>query len=734
MPRDSLSQSYIDSIVDQEKEEATCDTECFPDYWCIGFQNIVTNKQIVYELYDGCELNIPKVRAVLRKYRIYTFNGAGYDVPMIALAMGGADNATLKQCNDDIIVRRMPLWKIVEKYQLIIPNWLDTVDLFEVAPGVRISLKKYAARMGYRTMRETPVPFDKPLRPNERPHLRERVVKYMFNDLDVTAELKRRLKDELHLRFDLTRQYGVDVRGKSDAQIAETLIASEYEKKTKQRPDKPVIDKSFSFKYKAPSFIKFETPQLQEVLRVVTSCEFKVKGGPKPDNHSSDAYKKAWGVVKLPDAIKELKIRINGTDYKMGIGGLHSKEKKRSFIMDDDTLIEDRDVRGYYPGLMLACGFAPESIGKHFRPIFQHFVNTRNKYKDLAAKFEKIDAAKHVTYKRVSDSFKIVNNGTFGKLGSPYSVLYAPEMMINVTITGQLCLLMLIERLTLSKYGFTVISANTDGIVTVIPKDHYTDFVDIVFDWEMDTSLVTEAVRYYGVYSRDVNSYIALTCDKDGNPVKAKRKGLFAKAGLQEKHDPTFDICSTAVVNYLLKGDDIEQTIRSCADIREFVGVKQVEKPGGYYNGEHLGVMVRWYYSVDTPYAFIAKESGARVSGTTGCMPIMDLPEDFSVPEDLDYEWYIREAYARLDDIGLKVKDPRIAKQHGTMLASLPKQKTLHYVQRGTRTAYCERAEKTVRDAWQEHAFVPEGMRVCKACREERGFVDVEVDQDAAIA
>jgi hypothetical protein len=731
MPRDSLTQSFIDSITDLDKEEATCDTECFSDYWCIGFQNIATNKQVVYELYDGCALDIPKVRNILRKYRIYTFNGATYDIAMICLAMSGADNQTLKECNDDIIVRRMPMWKLVDKYPIIVPAWLDTVDLFDVAPGVKISLKKYAARMGMRRMKETPVPFDKPLRPVERPQLRKRVVEYMFNDLDVTAELKRRLPDELTLRFDLTRQYRVDVRSKSDAQIAEALISAEYERKTKKWPEKPTVV-AMDFKYTPPDFIKFETPQLQEMLRVVTTASFKVRGGPKPDNHSSDAYKKAWGVVKLPDSIKALDIKINGTQYKMGIGGLHSKEKKRSFIMDEDTVIEDRDVRGYYPALMLACGFAPASIGVHFEPIFKNFVETRNRYKSLAAKFKKLDKAKSVSYKRVSDAFKIVNNGTFGKTGSPYSVLYAPKMMINVTITGQLCLLMLIERLTVA--GFTVISANTDGIVTVIPKDRYNEFDNIVWDWEFDTHLATEAVRYYGVYSRDVNSYIALTCDEDGNPVEAKRKGLFAKAGLQEKHDPTFDICSTAVVNYLLKGDDIEKTIRSCADIREFVGVKQVEKPGGFYNGEHLGVMVRWYYSVDTPYAFISKESGARVSGTTGCRPIMDLADDYSVPEDLDYEWYVREAYARLDDIGLKIQDPRIAKRHGTMLASLPKQKTLHYVQRGTRTAYCERAEKTVRDAWQEHAFVPEGMRVCKTCREERGYVDVEVDQDAATA
>ncbi|KKS65278.1 MAG: hypothetical protein UV34_C0020G0001, partial [Parcubacteria group bacterium GW2011_GWB1_42_6] len=41
--------------------------------------------------------------------------------------------------------------------------------------------------------------------------------------------------------------------------------------------------------------------------------------------------------------------------------------------------------------------------------------------------------------------------------------------MIQVTITGQLALLMLIERLELC--GVPVISANTDGLVVECPRD-----------------------------------------------------------------------------------------------------------------------------------------------------------------------------------------------------------------------------------------------------------------------
>lgn len=441
--------------------------------------------------------------------------------------------------------------------------------------------------------------------------------------------------------------------------------------------------------------------------------------------------------MRLPQAIKDLKIRIGFTDYKMGIGGLHSKEKRRSYVADEDTIIEDRDVKAYYPSLMLMCGYVPAALGQNFLGVFSKFKHLRDDLKEKANRLK--DAGDtgpvYMKYKKRSDSFKIVNNGTFGKTGSPYAVVYAPKLMISTTITGQLSLLMLIEELELNK--FTVISANTDGIVTVIPRDRYWLFNAIVFEWECATSFQTEAVRYLGVYSRDVNSYIALVEGKGGKIKEAKRKGLFAKAGLQAKHDPTFDICSTAVVEYLTHGADIEDTIMRCDDITQFVGVKQVGKvklgngkmaEGGYdVHGNYLGKMVRWYYG-EGERGFIAKANGARVAGTTGAVPCMDLPEE--LPDDIDYAWYVREAYARLNDIGLNVKNPRLAGRQGYVPAILPGQKTAHIIDLQTMRALCGREEKNVREPWEELKFVPDDVRVCRKCQDERGLPEEEDDED----
>lgn len=700
-----------------KKPEASSDTECYPDYWSIGFMDIATGKWVIYERTATEQLPIEKVRALFTKYRIYGFNWWHYDVPMICLALTGASNRLLKQANDDIIANGMGLYKFKKKYGITIPDWFDMIDLFNPTPGVRISLKKYGARMGTKKLAETPFPFDENANtPQRRPLVR----KYLVNDLQLTRELRLAVPEEMEQRAEMSAKYGMDLRSKSNAQIAAALFAYEVKKITKVDPPDPEVI-SQTFRYKAPRYVNFTTPVLQGVLRTITTCDFVVK--------ADDPYnKKEWGVVKLPKEIKDIKLRIGFTDYKMGIGGLHSKEKKRSFISDEESIVVDSDVRGYYPELMIKTGLFPSVVGTHFLRIMRDFVDNRTKYKLAAQRLKAMgDKANALKYTKRSGDLKIVNNGTFGQTGNPYCFLYAPNLMIQTTLTGQLSILMLIERLELRK--FSVISANTDGIVTVVPRHRSAEFFDIRLQWETETRLEMEELRYAGVYSRDVNSYIALPHDIYTNPKARdyiKRKGLFGESGLT--HDPVYDICSEAVIAWLVDKVPIEDTIYACDDIKKFVAVRQVPT-GAYKDDVHLGKMIRWYIGQDER-GWIVKANGDRVAGTTGAVPCMDLPDEF--PNDIDMEWYVREGYARLDDMGLT--DRHDDGRRGTVWASLPSQKTLHIVDLGSRKSQCERVEKEVREAWIEHKFVPNGMRMCKKCQEnyyeERGFVDQDLEDE----
>lgn len=238
---------------------------------------------------------------------------------------------------------------------------------------------------------------------------------------------------------------------------------------------------------------------------------------------------------------------------------------------------------------------------------------------------------------------KITINGSFGKFGSKWSTLYSPSLLIQTTITGQLSLLMLIEQLSFWS-GIEVVSANTDGIVIKCHKDFETDMLATVKNWEEITQFETEETRYDAIYSRDVNNYVAL---KAGGGVKLK--GVFAEVGLAK--NPTNEVCVDAVTARLVNGTPVEKTIHECTDIRKFVNIRKVN--GGAVKGdEFLGKAVRWYYAVGETGTINYSGSGYIVARSLGAKPLMMLPD--LIPDDLDYDWYIKEAHDILADVGFK--------------------------------------------------------------------------------
>lgn len=672
---------------------AISDTECYKDYWSIGFRNPVNGKTLILEKYEGHDLDRRQVAQVLKSRRIVGFNWYKYDMPMITLALTGASNALLKEASDWLIAKHpitkqspMP-WEFEERYGVTIRKDLDYIDLWDSTPGVRISLKKYGARIGTKLLQE--LPFDPSM--SITPDMRITMRWYLNNDLTLTHELFDEMSEEQQLRASLSAQYRVDVRSKSDAQIAEVLFKVEYERITGKKLYKQDKIKAERFHFETPATISFETQYMRDVLQHVENTVFSIS---------------PVGRVALPDELDDYVVTLGGKTYKMGAGGLHSQEKKQNAVSDDEYVIVDRDVRGYYPALMMACGYVPKAIGEVFTPMFKSFIDRRNEAKDLAEKYKKLgDKLNALKYKIIAASLKIVNNGIFGKTGDPHSVFFGPRLMIQTTLTGQLSILMLIERLVAK--GFEVLSANTDGIVTKVDRKRRWLFEAIVWDWEYETKLQTEEVEYSAIYSKACNDYFAIPAD-DG---KVKTKGQYSGAGIhqQDMHDPGADICNKAIIEYLRHGTPIESTIRACADITQFVCVRMADG-GGSKDGKYLGKLVRWYYAEGERGAILTAK-GARVADTMGGKPCMDLPDEF--PEDIDYAWYVREAYARLDDVGMNVQDPATIGRTGYSYAVQPELKTVHILDRARNTSLCGRKPKEVREPWEE---VEHDGKVCKPC------------------
>lgn len=584
------------------KPTAIFDTEIYKNYFLVSFLNVENGVVAHYEMYDGKPLDYAKIGRIFRKYRVVSFNGINFDIPILTEALNRASIERLKTVANKIILNKMKYWQLG-----IEPFSCDHIDLIEIAPGIA-SLKIYGGRLHCLKMQDLPIEPDSEISEYQRAQLRE----YCENDLKTTLDLFKKLEPQIELREKMGKTYGIDLRSKSDAQMAEAVIRKEVETNLCRKLKKVEIQTELLFKYDVPPFVCFRSDQMKEVLATIRGCEFLTNSS---------------GVVQEPEAIKKLKIKIGNAEYKMGIGGLHSMEKNVTHRSDENYSLIDRDVTSYYPSIILNCGLAPTNMGKEFSKVYGSIVKRR-----LEAKAKKDNVT--------ADSLKITINGSFGKFGSPYSILYAPKLLIQTTMTGQLSLLMLIEDLEMS--GISVVSANTDGIVIKCPKNKIGLTGLIVMEWESETGFNTEATDYEAIYSRDVNNYIAVK--KDGG---VKLKGAYAPAGLQK--NPTNEICIRAVVDFLKNGVDIGKTIKNCLDITKFVTIRQV-KDGAIKNGEYLGTAVRWYYAKNETGAITYKLNGHTVPRSTGAKPLMQLPE--LLPNDIDFDWYVNEAKSILQDIG----------------------------------------------------------------------------------
>ncbi len=585
-----------------------CDLETYKNYFLAAFRNIETGKTALIEMYEGRPLDTQRILRILRNHTIVTFNGINYDVPILCLALKqGATNADLKRASDAIILQNLKPWDMEREFNIPKLPWLNHIDLIEVAPGMA-SLKIYGGRLHSKRMQDLPIAPNDLISPADRIKLSS----YCANDLETTIDLYKKLKAQIDLRVAMTEEYGIDLRSKSDAQIAEAVIKSQVERLKGDRVFRPELVDDYEFVYQKPNFINYKTDTLKNVLSLVVNSEFTLGTS---------------GNVLMSKSLESTKIKIGSSVYRMGIGGLHSSEKSNAHKSDAKYVLKDKDVTSYYPSIIMNQQLFPAHLGSNFLTVYKSILDRRV-------------AAKKSGDKVTNEALKIVLNGSFGKFGSRWSNLYSPDLLIQTTVTGQLALLMLIESLELA--GFKIVSANTDGIVIKCERTREAAMESVIAAWEKTTNFTTEEAIYEALYSRDVNNYVAL---KQGGGVKLK--GAYAAPGLQK--NPSNQICVDAVVNYLTKGTPVDETIEWSTDIRKFVTIRQV-KGGGIKDGVYLGKAVRWYYAKGEKGYIEYKLNGNKVAKSDGAKPLMLLPDLF--PTDVDYEWYIKEATEILHDIG----------------------------------------------------------------------------------
>lgn len=586
------------------------DVECYVNYFLIYFKS--NKKTQFFELHNNSTLDLSQINKIMERYTTVGFNSISYDLPMIYYALKGATNLELKNLSDEIVVNRVneAPWIKLQKYDIRIPKHWDHIDLMGAAHAIgkapirTVGLKMFGARKHTKTLQDLPIEPSAIIDDSQHQLLRE----YCLNDVNITSEIWDEVKERTKLVSEIGNKYGLDLRSKTDSQIAESLIRKEFNITTFKHD----IDYNKVYKYFAPKFIKFKIEELNKFYDLLINTEFKFGENKK---------------IKANNTFP--KLNIDGVKLTVGIGGLHSNERHTNVIPNDDEFLLDIDVSSYYPVIIINSGYYPELIGDKFL----------NWYED---KFKERITAKKSGDILTSNTIKIILNGSFGKFGSVYSCLFAPDLLIGVTLTGQLSLLMLIEDILLN--GFQLVSANTDGITIKGDKSKKEELEQILTNWEKITSGELDKTEYKAIYNESVNSYVALL--ENG----IKRKGTYAIAGISK--NPVTTICNEAVINYLTKNIPIEETIlNNKHDITKFLVVRKAVG-GGMWRNQYLGKTIRWYYSINGD-RITQKTNGNQVATSEGAKPLMVLPN--IAPKDIDFKVYIDKSYKMLKQLGIKI-------------------------------------------------------------------------------
>jgi len=607
------------------------DIECFPNFFQVGIMDEnFTNVHISIDIKNDEIFNENKFNLLddeLAGDTIVTYNGSRYDDIMLSylytrvcgtkelyyfskfvinqvdLKNSGFWNKSIEKQYKQYLEENYPTFTqkeirgLIHAYKLnrghTIPYYkykdifklnsypYDSIDLMKLVPSPG-SLKMYGAMMDM-NIQELPYHFDKNLSDIEI----DNIIKYNKNDLDITYALYKRLEGDIALRDNLNKIHKVDTssvfqdyRNKGNASLGLALL------ETKMSIPKSKVDKHYKFKLDLPDYLCFENEKLQQILELL-----KV--------HTFSLAPSTMLPIIVPEFLKE-EIHLANCVFTLGMGGLHSNEKSLSVVAKEGETLRNIDVISYYPNIIFHNGFAPNhvdtkkyvntlidvfeerAIAKYNKKRIERMINDYDKYKkDRDRYIELLRETKNKPQPITKDDYMllhhirlidktnkiVLNGGGFGKLGDIYSKTFDPKAMANITITGQLSLLMLIEQLDKIE-GVTILSSNTDGIELLDSNDCFEDIQMTVINWELATNLTMEYGEYKALHARDVNSYVAVY---NGY---TKAKGIYAEPVLGKSI--THKIVYKAIRKYLLDATPLEDTINNCTDIKEFVTIAKV--------------------------------------------------------------------------------------------------------------------------------------------------------------
>ena len=456
---------------------------------------------------------VDEIKRHLRKVFLYDdsavfvgYNNKNFDNKITDAVIDGAGIDTLKQLCDDLITGTaldVP-WRSGERGRGR-PDWLGrTFDIgfdigqrkIGVPPNERkipeIGLKRWERLNGY-TVSHCPIAFDKR---NLTQYDRKMVQKYNLDDLCATAMLL--LSDEAWNPCLNARRVLVD-------DYADKGVSWEV---TKPRIAAIVLNAKEE-NYTVPETWQDEHYEIPREIRIwkhrdiLAAYRDKTLGTLRA---MSSRKAGGTGVVIKP---------VCGIPHVYGIGGVHGCPT--GVWSAKGGGIYSLDAASLYPNIMRHYGFLSRRVIGDDRALFGNLIDLRTKvYKPRGDKR--------------AEGLKLVLNGCFGSMGFEKSDMYDPAYFCGVTITGQLLMTDLLEKL---ERQIELIQSNTDGIFFRLRDTSGAGLEEcrqIVAAFERRTHLEMEWTEFESMYQRDISNYVAREMPKAGKPAgtgKLKKKGTW---------------------------------------------------------------------------------------------------------------------------------------------------------------------------------------------------------------
>ena len=501
------------------------------------------------------------------------------------------------------------------------------------------------------------------------------VIHYNTNDVFIVCEMIRLYRDEIASRYSISKSFKVDVLSASRSRIGDVIFEKLYSDNSGLQPyqwkGKKTERNRFSLKKIIFPFINFKTKPLQDLLEEM----------------------KTITIYSIGKSAFERVVRLGNLDYTIATGGLHSKDTPRKLISniksnglecidekgnliwenlsDDSYVYIHYDITSFYPSIMIAYEIHPEHLDRvAFRNTVAYCKDTR-----VRAKHSEEELIDGIPKDVLALVLKIVINSIYGKFGYEFGELFDRLCTLQVTINGQLMIMMLCEELTLT--GIEVVSANTDGIVVKLPAVKKKDFDRITKNWETITKMKADSEEYRRYVCRDINNYAAEEINKKVDS-KGDYNPMMYAADLTKGYDAP--IVSKAAYDYLLYDIPILDTLYQATNILDFCktqnvgkdwiciytdnnGTKIIQRNNRYYVSTIGGTIEKVEKDQSNVDCFVQEDGSiSNASGRRGNLcagqkvQILNTLDDTDIAfRNISYDYYYNEVMKLIDPIVLGI-------------------------------------------------------------------------------